>query len=57
MIGCFLSGVKRVTVDLGVEMDRPRSRAQWLTREVWAVSALEAVRMSVLEKMSVKSSA
>ena len=49
--------MKRVTVDLGVEMVRPCTRAQWLTREVWAVSALEAVRMSVLEKMSVKSSA
>lgn len=53
----LLSGVKRVMVDLEGEMNRSRLPAQRLTREAWAVRALEAVEMSVLEKESVKSSA
>ena len=44
-------------VDLEGEMNRSRLPAQRLTREAWAVRALEAVEMSVLEKESVKSSA
>ena len=53
----LLSGVKRVMVDLEEKKDRSRLPAQRPTREAWAVRALEAVEMSVLEKESVKSSA
>ena len=52
-----LSEVKRVTVDLGVEIARPRSSAQSATRAAWAVRALAAEVKSELEKESVKSSA
>ena len=46
-----------MTVDLGVEIARPRSSAHSATRAAWAVRALAAEGMSELEKESVKSSA
>ena len=52
-----MSGVKRVTVDLGAEMTRPRSSAHSATRAAWAERALDAVGMLGLEKESEKSSA
>ena len=52
-----MSGVKRVMVDLGAEMTRPRSSAHSETRSAWAERALEAEGTWGLEKESVKSSA
>ena len=46
-----------MTVDLGVDMARPRSSAHSATRAAWAVRALAAEGMSELENESVKSSA
>ena len=40
-----MSGVKRVMVDLGAEMTRPRSAAHSETLSAWALRALEAVGM------------
>ena len=52
-----MSGVKRVMVDLGAEMTRPRSSAHSATCTAWAERASVAVGMLGLEKESVKSSA